>query len=420
MGRDAWWWPSAAIAIALTGSTALYADEPIDAEPTDWPATISRLQQQVYQAPNRGVARQQLAIAYNNYGVQLSEQGQWDLAVQQLREAIRLDAANTSFQQNLAQVRLQQASTAYQSQRQADALTALDEAIALNPKLADAYALRGRIEYNQQKLQEAKTAWERSLELNPSQPKIAEQLERLKQELPVESKFDRVSQAYFDLRYSEQLERPVGFDIRDTLFEARRLIGSAFGYWPDHKIVVLVYGADTFRKLRQETPEWVSGQFDGKIRVPLPSAQLDQATVRGILFHEYTHALIYDLGGGRCPLWMNEGLAEYEGRTQAPRPLLLLKKAHDRQALVPWLELSEHISMSLPAEEVGLAYEQSYSMVTYLAERYGFWRFRRLLKAFAEGVEWPAAMEAEYRMKLSRLEARWLEWLPGQLAAPSH
>ena len=413
MDRDVW--PAAVLMLLAVHTAAVCAEEPFPEAPPDWPTVISRLQQQVYNAPNRGVMLQQLAVAYNNYGVQLGQSGQWELAAQQLQEAIRLDAASTSFRQNFAKIRLQQASGAYQRQRPKEALSHLDEAIAMNPKLAEAYALRGRIEYDQQKLLEAKVAWERALELDPSLPELAKQLQQLKQELPVESKFKKVAQAYFDLRYGEQVERPVGYDVRDTLFEARRLVGSDFAYWPDHKIVVLIYGADTFWKLRQETPEWVSGQFDGKIRVPLPDAQMDQATVRSILFHEYTHALIHDLAGGHCPLWLNEGLAEYQGRKQAEGSLQRLARAYDAQQLVPWPELSEHISTALPPEEVGLAYEQSYSMVAYLAQRFGFWRFRRLLKAFDGGAEWTAAMEAEYRTKLSRLEQWWRDWLPTQL-----
>ncbi|MBI4342097.1 MAG: tetratricopeptide repeat protein [Candidatus Omnitrophica bacterium] len=381
-------------------------------EAADWPKVIAQLQQHLYRAPNHEEARRQLAIAYNNYGVQLGEAGRWDLAVSQFQEAIRLDGANESLRHNFANIRLRQAYDAYQRHQTAEAIQALDHVVALNPELAQAYILRGRIEYDRQKLKEAKAAWQRALELDPAQTDVARQLEQLNQELPVESDFERLSQAHFDIRYEERVEQPVWYDLRDVLFEARRLVGSDFAYWPDHKLVVLVYRADSFRKLRQETPEWVAGQFDGKIRVSLPSVQRDEAWVRNSLFHEYTHALIHDLSHGRCPTWLNEGLAEYQGRTQAPGSLALLTKAYETQQLVPWPQLSDQLTMARPTEQVGLGYEQSYSIVAYLAQRYGFWRFRRLLKAIDGGAAWPDAMESEYHLKLSHLEEDWREWLP--------
>ena len=386
-------------------------------EAFDWPEVISRLKQEAYEHPGQSQVRQQLAVAYNNYAVSLTHQGQWDMAVRQFQEALRIDAGNAQLQKNFSQVYLHQAQEAYDQHDPAGAVEALEQSIALNPELVETYILLGIVEYDRQKLKEAKAAWQRALELDPSQTDVAKRLKQVTEELPVESKFERLSQAYFDLRYEEQLERPAGFDIRDALLEARRTVGSDFAYWPKHKIVVLIYSAESFRKLREESPEWVAGQFDGKIRVPLPNAQFNQGLVRNIMFHEYTHALIYDLTGGQCPTWMNEGLAEYEGRSQFSQPLRLLAGAFQTNALVPFTELSNHITHELPAEQVGLAYEQSYSIVAYLIERYGFWRIRQVLKALGGGQAWEAALASEFRMKLPRLEADWQEQLAPFLAA---
>ena len=395
------------------------ADPPTSGDDsTDWPAMISRLKQEIYRHPGLTQPRQQLAIAYNNYGVSLSEQGQLDLAARQFQEALQIDAASQQVRQNLANVYYRQAHEAYQQRQIHSAAETLDQAIVLNPNFVQAYILLGKIEYDQQKLKEAKAAWQRAIDLDPAQTEVAEQLKQVSDEIPVESKFERLSQSSFDLRYEEQVERPVGFDIRDALLEARRAVGSNFAYWPNYKIVVLIYSAESFRRLRQETPEWLAGQFDGKIRVPLPSDQLNQAAVKGILFHEYTHAVIHDLTNGNCPTWLNEGLAEYEGRTQFAPPLRLLTKAYQAQQLIPWSELSAHIAPTLSAEDVGLAYEQSYSLASYLVERYGFWKIRRLLKALASGASWETELAGETRMKLPKLEAAWQEQLAAFLQTP--
>jgi len=403
--------------LMLVGGTGALAQLDEGQEVTDWPALITRLRQRAYERPGHAYTRQQLAIAYNNYGVELTHQGQWELAVQQFQEALQLNESDPQVQKNLGNVYLHQAHAAYERRDIIGAIDVLEQAIALNPELGHAYALLGRIEYDRQRLKEAKAAWERAVALDPAQTDVAELLRQVNEELPVESKFERLSQAYFDLRYEEHLERPVGFDIRDALLSARRLVGSDFSYWPKYKIVVLIYSADSFRRLRQETPEWLGGQFDGKIRVPLPSEQFDQAMVKSIMFHEYTHALVHDLTNGQCPKWLNEGLAEYEGRTQSSPPLRRLTEAHEAQQLIPWAELTAHISHDLPSEAVGLAYEQSYSMVAHCITRYRFWRIRRLLKAIAGGQPWEEAMVQEFRRQLPRLEADWRDQLPEFLAS---
>lgn len=398
------------ISLALAGGVvAGYAEEAEKA--ADWPAVIARLQQEVYRKPGLAHARQQLAIAYNNYGVELSEQGHWELAVKQLEESVRLDGDNSQARENLSRVFLNEAYDAYKQRRLPESLDLIGKALQANPELASAYALQGEIEYASQKLKEAKASWEQALKLDASQVEIKKKLDQLTQELPVESDFERVSQASFDVRFQEGIERAFGFDVRDALLEARRQVGSDFAYWPKQRLVVLVYSAESFRKLRQETPEWVGGQFDGKIRVPLPNGQLNVASVRQILFHEYTHAVIHDLTNGNCPFWLNEGLAEYQGRKQMPGPLAQLIRAQQEGKLVSWQQLSDQFSHALSADSVALGYQESYSIVNYLVERYGFWRVRRLLKAINEGQAWDAALTAEYRLKLKTLESNWQTWL---------
>ena len=396
----------------MAGVCIASAQPESEQETTDWPPVISRLRQEMYQHPGQVRARQQLAVAYNNYGVNLGTLGQWQVAAQQLQEAMQLDGENEQFPRNLSNVYFNQAHEAYQRHAVQEAVEALNKAIALNADFAQAHILLGQIEYDRQRLKEAKAAWQRAVALDPTQTELAQRLSKLNQELPVESKFERLSQAYFDLRYEEQIAAPVGFDIRETLLEARRDVGSDFAYWPKYKIVVLIYSADSFRALRQETPDWVAGQFDGKIRVPLPNVRFGPEAVKQILFHEYTHALVHDLAGGKCPVWLNEGLAEYEGRKAGPSVLSQLTIAHRGERLVPWAQLSEQFSAATPVDDVALGYQESYSIVHYFVKRYGFWRMRRVLEAIGKGTPWETVLTDEFRMKLPQLEASWRRWLP--------
>ena len=390
------------------------AEEP---ETPDWPILIAQLRQEVQRRPGHALSREQLAIAYNNYGVSLSNAGQWEPAVTQLQEAIRVDPQNKQFRENLANVYINQAQVLSENHREGEALSIITQALELNPHLAGAYLLLGDIEYGRQRLKEAQGAWERALNLDPANTVLAGRLDKLKQELPVESNFDRISQAYFDLRYEDEFERPAGFDIRDALLQARRDVGSDFAYWPKYKIVVLIYSNAHFRALRQETPEWVGGLYDGKIRVPLPGNEFDANRVREILFHEYTHALVHDLAKDRCPQWLNEGLATYEGMKHGEARFGQLAKALAAQQLPPWDRLNDQFAWGLPVDQVELGYEQSHSIIRYLVERYSFWRLRRVLNALTDGATVEDALAREYRLKLNRLEADWRKWLQDQSSA---
>ncbi len=380
-------------------------------EQQDWPAVIMKLREQLSATPNFVATRKQLAVAYNNYGVTLAGQGKLDEAIRQLEQAQQLDAANAQFRENLVRVYLQAAQVVYQQHRFEEMRQLIDRALALDARSAQAYLLLGELEYNSQRLPQAKAAWEQALKLDPSLKIAQERLQRVSKELPVESKFEKLSQAYFDIRYTENLERATGFDVRDVLLQARRSVGSDFAYWPQQKTIVLVYSAEQFRALRQETPDWVAGQYDGKIRVPLPGKGLDLQAVTRTLVHEYTHAVIHDLVHDRLPTWFNEGLAEYEGWKGSAPAWAVLRQNAKAGTVLPWKDLKDAFSTSLPANVVMLGYEESHSIIRYLVERYGFWRIRQVLKAVDAGTPLETVLETELHTKRTRLEAEWLKWV---------
>lgn len=407
-------WAGLLLGIVVAAAQARAAEEQTDPA-QDWPAEISRLEDQLDDFPNHAPLRQQLAIAYNNYAVTLATQGQLPEAARQLEEAVRTDPENVQLKQNLAMMHVQAAQEAYQKHQIPRAKEAIREALSANPNSAEAYGLLGEIEYNSQRLKEAKTAWQKALQLQPDFEQVKQRLAQLNQEMPVESELERISQVYFDIRFPETIERSAGFDLQERLMASRRSVGADFGYWPNRKLVVLVYSAQQFRQLRQDAPEWAGGQYDGKIRVPLPNGELHADMVSRILTHEYTHAVLYDVANNRCPVWLNEGLAEYEAWKDTAPAWQILRRASSQGRLMPWAQLFAAGFSAMSAEDASLAYEQSHSMVRFLVERYGFWRIKHLLQAIKQGASSQDALVAEFRLKLPRLEDNWRTWLQSEL-----
>ncbi len=388
----------------------------------DWPAVIQTLQQQV--RSNRGDEnlRNQLAVAHNNYAMALGHQKKWEEATRQMEEALRLDRHNTRFKENLGLVYLNHAyqlyqepnrTHSYQSYRHLKAKGLVEKALRSNSKLAQAYLLLGDIEYDNQQLPKAERAWKKAQNLDPHMNGLASRLDRVDRESEVESDMKSVADLHFTLRYDDSVKRSTGFDIRRVLQQARRGVGRDFQYYPEHKIVVLLYSKATFRKVREGAPEWLAGMFDGKIRVPMPESERDLGSVKGTVVHEYTHAVVHELSRGRVPHWFNEGLAEYQEAkfAKTSKPASSLKQALDADELVPWSQV-ESLFRGRSIDQVRLGYAQSHSVVAYLVQRYGFWHMPRLLKQISQGVSFEEALRREFKSSAERLEKDWKRWLP--------
>jgi len=388
----------------------------------NWPAAIQALKEQV--RSNRGDenARNQLAIAHNNYAMVLGHEKKWEEATRQMEEALRLDRQNARFKENLSLVHLNHAyqlyqeptrERYYQSYRHQEAKKLVGKALGLNSKLASAYVLLGDIEYDNQQLPRAKLAWQRAQRLDPAINGLASRLDRLGRESKVESDMKSVADLYFTLRYDDSVKRSTGVDIRKVLRQARVDVGRDFQHRPKHKIVVLLYSKEAFRKVRERAPEWASGIYDGKIRIPMPESERDLGSVKKTVVHEYTHAVVHELSGGRIPHWFNEGLAEYQAAKYAKtsKPASSLRQALDADELVPWSQV-ESLFRGRSIDQVRLGYAQSHSVVAYLVQRYGFWHMPRLLKQISQGVSFEEALEKEFKSPAKRLEKDWKRWLP--------
>ncbi len=399
----------------MVGVSSLAAQE-------NWSAMIQTLKQQVRNNRGDENLRNQLAIAHNNYAMALGNEKKWEDATRQMEEAVRLDRQNARFKKNLSLVHLNHAfqlyqepsrTHSYQSYRHLKAKGLVEKALRLNSKLAPAYVLLGDIEYNNQQLPKAELAWQRAQRLDPAINGLAGRLDRVGRESKVESDMNSVADLHFTLRYDDSVKRSTGFDMRRVLQEARQDVGRDFQYRPEHKIVVLLYSKETFRKVREGAPEWLAGMFDGKIRVPMPESERDLGSVKGTVVHEYTHAVVHELSRGRVPHWFNEGLAEYQEAkfSKTSKPARSLKQALDADGLLPWNQI-ESLFSGRSIDQVRLGYEQSYSVVAYLAQRYGFWHMPRLLKQMAQGVSFEEALEQEFKSPAKRLEKDWKRWLP--------
>jgi hypothetical protein len=94
---------------------------------------------------------------------------------------------------------------------------------------------------------------------------------------------------------------------------------------------VVLYPDEVFQDVTK-MPGWVGALNDGKIRFPIKGLTFVDHTVGSILKHELTHSFIRLKTAGNCPLWLNEGLAQYLSGDSGRSFLPLAKKPSPRNA----------------------------------------------------------------------------------------
>ncbi len=315
-----------------------------------------------------------------------------------------------------------QAVASYRDRHLKEAFRYAKEAVRKNPQNVEAYFLLGELYYLRQELEKARESWERALELAPSRQDIRQRLEKLEAESKLEKDLARSDTHPFVVRFAEG-ETPLGLGgLRELLRETYRKVGQDFQYFPDHPITVILYPEKDFERARGSGHR-VGGLYDGKIRLPLvsgtglpagplagtvPDTGFAFQELKRTLWHEYTHALVHDLAKGRCPTWLNEGIAgREEGRIQRP-DLSAVQAALKESKLLLWAQLWDQ---PYDPAALDLLYGQSYLVVRYLVDRWGFSRLVSLLKRLGEGTPIADALRAEYRKDPLALEKEWLSWL---------
>ena len=129
---------------------------------------------------------------------------------------------------------------------------------------------------------------------------------------PTSSRSRRRISAYTTTRHSGA-PRATTPDRARYLEEARESASERLGAVPREAMGVVFYGKAAYLQAhRHRFCFQTVGFFDGRIHVV--SAGHPAGELRGLLFHEYTHAVFRERTGGDRPYWLNEGFAEVAER----------------------------------------------------------------------------------------------------------
>jgi len=154
-------------------------------------------------------------------------------------------------------------------------------------------------------------------------------------------------------------------------------------------------------------PQWTNAMFyRGQIIIPLSlSGNHDFESLSRSVRHEYTHAVVHMLSKGRCPGWLDEGLAQWiEGNENPALMPALLSWLKNKPPIQ--LELLQGGFTKLRSEMVAPAYAQSLYSANHIIGTYGFKSIRLYLDLLRAGAEKNDAFKTSFGLDETQFEAR--------------
>ncbi len=285
----------------------------------------------------------------------------------------------------------------------------LDLALQRAPRApARAYEILGEVYYSWNRLEDAVLAWEHFRQLGGDNPETLKRLARARQELSLASGQRSLEGEGFTLFWDPAIGAEEIRRISERLAESYREQSDFFGRrLPASQIVILYAGRAYFSLV--SVPDWVSGLFDGKIRVSLdPDGGLSPELV-AVLSHELAHAFVRHVSADHAPGWLHEGIAQWlEGRRLMRSEI---RDAFRGRSPHPLSELNGNLARRADRAAARTNYVEALGLVEYLIERRGSGAVACLTRSLGEGRSLAEALRLEFDLTPEELFRRWREWV---------
>ncbi len=283
-----------------------------------------------------------------------------------------------------------------------EAVTQAERAVQHAPHSAEALHVLALAYYDSGRFSEAIENWKRVQELHPSET-VAAYMEKAEREAKVEGNFSEREGMHFVLRYEG---RQTGFTFASELLSnLERQYGDLqreLGFAPEISITVIVYTGQQFFDVTK-APSWADGLNDGKMRIPVHDLSGVTPQLEAVLKHEMAHSFVHAATRGRCPTWLNEGIAQMEEpRSSSTFAEPLARLFHDgKQAPLRYLEGP---FSGFSRAQAHLAYAESLAATEYLRANYGMRGLRRMLELLNDGEAPEAALSHAVQTNYAELE----------------
>lgn len=240
------------------------------------------------------------------------------------------------------------------------ALNLLDRARRIEPDSPDAAKLSGWAYYGLNRVADAVAEWKRALALKPD-AEVQHALDKAERDAQEESGYREGETTHFRLLYNGDAAPELAREVLQTLETEFDQISSTLNYVPPEPIGVVLYTNQTFSDITR-APSWSGALNDGRIRVPVEGLSSMTDELARVLKHELTHSFVTQKTEGHCPVWLQEGLAQYmEGkRSRSNAGALISAYENDMDFSLASYETSW---LNLPKDTAATAYAWSLATV---------------------------------------------------------
>jgi tetratricopeptide (TPR) repeat protein len=288
------------------------------------------------------------------------------------------------------------------------ALELIGKARKLAPQSPDLAALSGWTHYRMNQMDAAVADFQTAQRIHPD-PIVTSLLEKAKRDQDAEGDFRDSESSHFVLRYHGGASRQLASEVIRTLEDQYQVLRSELHYTPPEPIGVILYTQEAFRDVTR-VPGWAGGVNDGRIRVPVQGMDTVSDLLARILKHELTHSFVFQKTAGRCPTWLQEGVAQWmEGRRTGNDAAALVAAYQEgkgkslRYVDGPW--------MGMNASQARYSYAWSLAVVEAIVADSGSDALDRLLDAERTESSGENALLQALRTNFSSLDDATVEYL---------
>jgi tetratricopeptide (TPR) repeat protein len=284
-----------------------------------------------------------------------------------------------------------------------------EDAVRVAPDSAIAHKLLGYAYFKNNDSRHAIEEWKKGQGIE-ADSNTEQALALATREQKTEADFRQEESTHFALRFeggktSEGLRR----EVLDTLEHHYNDLVRDLGLVPRDTIAVVLYTNQAYFDVTQ-APSWTGAVNDGKLRIPVEGLEHVTPEMARVLKHELAHSFINQASRGRCPQWLNEGLAQLMEPRSAHSMLHALAASYSAGTQPP-LKSLEGSFMNFSNQQATMAYGESLAVVEYIREYYGLYSLVDVLKRMGDGASPEEAMKAALHSDYAQLEREFSDHL---------
>ncbi len=289
------------------------------------------------------------------------------------------------------------------------------QAVKLNPQDWKGYTVLGMNLLRLGEEEEGRIHLERSFQKDPFNVWTMNMLKVL----DVLSGYERKETENFIVKLSQKDAKVLWPHLEPFLNKAWMTLTKKYNFVPEKPVLIEIFEKhEDFAVRTSGLPNigpLVGVCFGKVITLDSPSALKSFANWQEIVWHEFVHVITLQMSKNRLPRWLSEGVSVFEEHQGQPewgrKQDLDLVKAFNQGKILNMHQLVESFSKATSAEELNFAYYQSFLVVEYIVEHYGFESLKRLIYQYGTVNDMEEIFWAVLKQSLSKFNEDFLNWI---------